>query len=239
MVWRAPSRGLVQASAARLDDQRRSNSTTTMMTSRKPTEPPPIQMALARIGENSRCIACLSFSMARCSPSLFAVLYGTGRSSAMGCNPTADSRRRSPPKDPAFGRARYREDRQRNGNVRRQPKPGCQPVHPCRPLCRGSPRSRRKVVRCAARPRPRAASQQPVCRRRCRRVGTPGAVLGNRRGFGEDHARRHPLRIRLSHSPPGHQARPPRASACVVTARFGSAPPARPDERECKEWAHS
>jgi hypothetical protein len=25
----------------------------------------------------------------------------------------------------------------------------------------------------------------------------------------------------------------------VVTARFGSAPPARPDERECKEWAHS
>jgi hypothetical protein len=45
----------------------------------RPTEPPPIYRALARTGENKRCIACLSFLMAICSPPHFKVLHSVRR----------------------------------------------------------------------------------------------------------------------------------------------------------------
>ena len=66
-----------------------------MMTRRRPTEPPPIQMALARTGENRRCIECLSLLTAVCPPSLFGVRYAIGWSSAMGRNPTVHHWRRA------------------------------------------------------------------------------------------------------------------------------------------------
>ena len=46
-------------------------------------------------------MVCLSFLMAMCSPSLFGVRYTMGRSSAMGCNPTADYWWHFPKTDPA------------------------------------------------------------------------------------------------------------------------------------------
>jgi hypothetical protein len=55
-------------------------------------------MALARTGDsNNRCIVCLSFLMAIHLPSLSGGRYVMGRSLAMGCNPTMDDWRRSPP----------------------------------------------------------------------------------------------------------------------------------------------
>src|ERR1022692_1891227 len=56
----------------------------------KPTDPPPITMALAITGDNKRCIMCLSFLMAIYSPSLSGLRYVMGRSFAMGYNPAMD-----------------------------------------------------------------------------------------------------------------------------------------------------
>jgi hypothetical protein len=81
MVLSAQSRGLVTSSAQRLNGQR-SNSTTMTMTRRRPTEPPPIQMALARNGEDNSNMVFLSFLMAIRLPSFSGVKlrYGPGLS---------------------------------------------------------------------------------------------------------------------------------------------------------------
>lgn len=57
----------------RLAGQRRSNITRTTTTRRRPTEPPPIQMALANRGEDNRNISLLSFLRAIRLPSISTV----------------------------------------------------------------------------------------------------------------------------------------------------------------------
>jgi hypothetical protein len=59
VVLNIQSRGLAKSSAEIV--VHRTNRTTMMMTSRRPTEPPPIQMALAITGENKSDIIILSF----------------------------------------------------------------------------------------------------------------------------------------------------------------------------------
>ena len=67
-----------EVSAKRPIGQPRSSRTTMTMTRRRPTEPPPIQMALARTGENKRYIICLSFLRAIHLPSFSEVTVRDG-----------------------------------------------------------------------------------------------------------------------------------------------------------------
>ena len=59
-----------------------------MMTSTRPTEPPPIQMPLAKKDEDRRNMGCLSFLMAIRLPLFPERHYDLGGGVAMGCNPT-------------------------------------------------------------------------------------------------------------------------------------------------------
>ena len=56
MELSARPRAAVQVSAERHHGQRRSKSTIMTMARRRPTEPPPIQMALAKTGVIKRCM---------------------------------------------------------------------------------------------------------------------------------------------------------------------------------------
>src|ERR1043165_5800448 len=58
-----------------------------MITIRRPAEPPPIQMTLARTGENKRCIVCFSFRMAMYSPPHAKILREGAVTVSLGLHP--------------------------------------------------------------------------------------------------------------------------------------------------------
>jgi len=69
------------------DGQPRNKSTKITITIRMPAEPPPIQMTLARTGENKRCIVCSSFWMAMDSPPLAKTLHECAVFGSLGLHP--------------------------------------------------------------------------------------------------------------------------------------------------------